>query len=53
MEMHQAFQEVSNLNMTYVYEGEGMPDDEVETVDEEDKTKEDAAANTPPVETKP
>jgi len=52
MEIHQAYQEVSNLNVIYVYEGEGMPDDEVETVEEEDKTKEDLEANTPPVETK-
>jgi len=51
---HQAHQEASNLNKTYVYEGKGMPDDEVETVEEEeDKTKEDIEANTPPVETKP
>jgi len=35
----------------FVYEGEGMPDDEVETVeDKEDETKEDLEANTPPVE---
>jgi len=47
MEIHQAYQEVSNLNVVYVYEGEGMPDDEVETVEEEDKTKEDLEANTP------
>jgi len=40
--------------MTHVYEGEGMPDDEVETVEEEEgKTKEDIEANAPPVETKP
>jgi len=52
-EVHQACQDVSNLNKTFVYEGEGMPDDEVETVeDEEDETKEDIEANTPPVETK-
>ena len=30
-----------------------MPDDAVETVEEEDETKEDIEANTPPVETKP
>jgi len=31
-----------------------MPDDEVETIDEEeDKTKEDIEANAPPAETKP
>jgi len=53
METYQAYQEVSNLNVIYVYEGEGMPDDEVETVEEEDETKEDLEANTPPVETKP
>jgi len=53
-EVHQAYQDVSNLNKTFVYEGEGMPDGEVETVeDEEDETKEDIEANTPPVETKP
>jgi len=52
MEIHQAHQEVSNLSVVYVYEGEGMPDDEVETVEEEDETKEDLEANTPPVETK-
>jgi len=53
-EAHQAYQEVSNLNKIFVYEGEGMPDDEVETVEEEeDETKEDIEANTPPVETKP
>jgi len=53
-EVHQAYQEVSNLNKTFVYESEGMPDDEVETVEEEeDKTKEDIEVNTPPVETKP
>jgi len=53
-EVHQAHQEVSNLNKTFVYEGKGMPDDEVETVEEEeDKTKEDIEANAPPVETKP
>jgi len=44
-EAHQACQEVSNLNKTFVYEGEGMPDDEVETVEEEeDETKEDIEA---------
>jgi len=51
----QAHQDVSNLNKTFVYEGEGMPDDEVEveTVEnEEDETKEDLEANTPPAETK-
>jgi len=53
-EAHQAYPEVSNLNKMFVYEGKGMPDDEVETVEEEeDKTKEDIEANTPPVETKP
>jgi len=53
-EVHQAYQEVSNLNKIFVHEGEGMPDDEVETVEEEeDETKEDIEANTPPVETKP
>jgi len=53
-EVHQAYQEVSNLNKIFIYEGEGMPDDEVETVEEEeDETKEDIEANTPPVETKP
>ena len=50
---HQAHQEASNLNKTHVHEGEGMPDDEVETVEEEDETKEDIEANAPPVETKP
>jgi len=50
---HQAYQEASNLNKIYVYEGEGMPGDKVETVEEEDETKEDLEANTPPVETKP
>jgi len=38
----QAHQDVSNLNKIFVYEGEGMPDDEVEVetvIDEEDKTK--------------
>jgi len=49
----QAHQEASNLNKTCVYEGKGMPDDEVETVEEEEETKEDIEANTPPVETKP
>jgi len=40
-EVHQAHQDVSNLNKTFVYEGEGMPDGEAETVeDEEDETKE-------------
>jgi len=52
-QVHQAYQEASNLNKIYVYEGKGMPDDEVETVEEEDKTKEDLEANTPPAETKP
>jgi len=53
-EVHQAHKEVSDLNKTFVYEGEGMPDDEVETVEEEeDKTKEDIEANAPPAETKP
>jgi len=52
-EVYQAYQEVSNLNKIFVYEGEGMPDDEVETVEEEDETKEDIEANAPPVETKP
>jgi len=54
-EVHQAHQDVSNLNKMFVYEGEGMPDDEVEveTVEnEEDKTKEDLEANTPQLETK-
>jgi len=52
-EVHQAYQDVSNLNKIFVYEGKGMPDGEVETVeDEEDETKEDIEANTPPVETK-
>jgi len=52
-EVHQACQEVSDLNKIFVYEGEGMPDDEVETVEEEeDETKEDIEANAPPVETK-
>jgi len=50
----QACQEASDLNKTHVHEGEGMPDDEVETVEEEeDETKEDIEANAPPVETKP
>jgi len=53
LEMHQAHQEVSNLNMTCVYEGEGMPDNDVETVEEEEKTEEDPEANAPPLETKP
>jgi len=53
-EVYQAYQEVSNLNKVFFYEGEGMPDDEVETVEEEeDETPEDIEANTPPVETKP
>ena len=53
-EAFQAHQEVSNINKIFVYEGEGMPDGEVETVEEEeDETKEDLEANTPPVETKP
>jgi len=53
-EAHQACQEVFNLNKIFVYEGEGMPDDEVETVEEEeDETKEDIEANAPPVETEP
>jgi len=53
-EAHQAFQEVSNLNKMFVYEGKGMPDDGVETVEEEeDETKEDIEVNAPPVETKP
>ena len=52
-EVHQAHQEVSNLNKIFVHEGEGMPDDEVETVEEEeDETKEDIEVNAPPVETK-
>jgi len=50
----QAHQEASNLNMTCVCEGKGMPDDEVESVEEEeDETKEEIEANAPPVETKP
>jgi len=50
---HQAHQEASNINKTCVYEGEGMPENEVETVEEEeDETKEDIEANAPPVETK-
>jgi len=53
MEVHQAYQEVSNLNVIYVYEGEGMPDDEVEPIEEGEETKEDLKANTPTVETKP
>jgi len=53
-EAHQACQEVSDLNKMFVYEGKGMPDDEVETVEEEEnETNEDIEANTPPVETKP
>jgi len=53
-EAFQACQEVSELNKMFVCDGEGMPDGEVETVEEEeDKTKEDTEANTPPVETKP
>jgi len=52
-EVHQAHQEVSNLNKIFVYEGECMPDDEVATVEEEeDETKEDLLANAPPAETK-
>jgi len=49
-QVHQAYQEASNLNKTHVYEGEGVPDNEVETVEEEDETKEDIEANTPTVE---
>jgi len=53
-QMYQAYQEASNLNKTYVYEGKGMPDDEVETVEEEeDEAKEDLEVNAPPVETEP
>jgi len=53
-EAHQAHQEVSNLNKTFVCGGKGMPDNEVETVEEEeDETKEDIEANAPPAETKP
>jgi len=53
-EVHQTYQEVSNLNKMFVYEGEGMPDGEVEMVEEEEnETKEDIEANAPPVETKP
>jgi len=52
-EAHQAHQEVSNLNKIFVHEGKGMPDNEVETVEEEeDETEEDIEANAPPVETK-
>ena len=51
---HQAHQEASTLNKMCVYEGKGMPDDEVETIEEEeDETKEDLEATTPPAETKP
>jgi len=34
-EVHQAHQDVSNLNKIFVYEGEGMPDAEVEMVEDE------------------
>jgi len=51
-QVHQVCQEASNLNKMYVHEGKGMPDDEVETVEEEGKTKEDIEVNAPPVETK-
>jgi len=33
-QVHQAHQEASDLNKTHVHEGEGMPDDEVETIEE-------------------
>jgi len=53
-QVHQACQEASILNKTCVHEGEGMPDDEVEPIEEEEgETTEDLEANTPPVETKP
>jgi len=53
-QVHQAYQKASNLNKTYVCEGEDMPDDELETIEEEeDETKEDIEVNAPPVETKP
>ena len=51
-QVRQAHQEASNLNKTHVCEGEGMPDDEVETVEKEDETKEDIEAN-PLAETNP
>jgi len=52
-QVHQAHQEACDLNKTHVCEGEGMPDDEVETIEEEDETKEDLEVNAPPAETKP
>jgi len=51
MQVHQACRGVSHLSKAFVYEDEGMPDDEVETVEEEDETEEDIEANIPPVET--
>jgi len=38
-QVHQAYQEASNLNEIYVYEGKGMSDDEIETVEEEDELR--------------
>ena len=53
-EIHEAYQEVNNLNKVFVYEGEGMPDDESEDQPEIlDDDGEDDIEATPPVETKP
>jgi len=52
-QVHQACQEASDLNKMCVCEGKGMPDDEVETVEEEDETEEDLEGNASPAESNP
>jgi len=52
VQAHQECKEASNLNKIFDYEGEGMPDNEVETVEEDDGNKENMETNTPPAETK-
>jgi len=54
MDIYEAYHQVANLNQIYVYEGEGMPNDESDKhADILDDDKEDGIEACPPAETKP
>jgi len=53
-EIYEAYHQAANLNQIYVYEGEGMPDDESDKHTEVlDDDEEDGIKVYPPTETKP
>ena len=54
LEIHEAFHDACTLNKVYVYEGEGMPDDQEDDLqDVPEDEKEPGIEATPPVESKP